>query len=50
MRMFCLMHSQYDLIKFLLQYQNRDTGYEYPLSTIHSPKAELNDFIVIQNR
>ena len=36
--------------KFLLQYQNRDTGYEYPLSTIHSPKAELNDFIVIQNR
>jgi len=36
--------------KFLLQYQNRDTGYEYPLSTMHSPKAELNDFIVIQNR
>lgn len=35
--------------EFILQYQSRDVGYKSPLSTAHSPNAELNDFIVIQN-
>ena len=35
--------------RFLLQYQDRNIGYESPTANAHSPKAELNDYIVIQN-
>ncbi len=35
--------------KFLHKYQKRDSGYETAVSNSHSPKAELNDYFVVQN-
>jgi len=47
------VYSQFDSFtaenKFLIEHQKRDTGYEIPVATAHSPKAELNDYFVVQN-
>lgn len=35
--------------KYLHKYQKRDTGYQTAVSNAHSPRAELNDYFVVQN-